>query len=328
MSIKAAVVGAGLMGRWHADAIRRSGGKLVAVADTVTARAERLARVHRARPYDSLEALLAQTDAAVVHICTSLDAHVPLAMSALQAGKHVVVEKPLTPDAPSTERLLALAQSRRRLIQPVHQFVFQRGVQRALAECAHIAPLVHVQFSAITAGGSDSTDAQRDALVADILPHALALFAGVLPVSLDHLEWHVLRPCAGELRAWAEVTGVAFSILISTRGRPTQNVLTLIGARGTIHADLYHGFALREGDKVSRAQKMLHPFAYAAHTLGAASANLIARALQREPAYPGLRAFIAACYCSIETSSTPPFAADEIIAVARARDQIITRAQA
>ncbi|MCA1553723.1 MAG: Gfo/Idh/MocA family oxidoreductase, partial [Chloroflexi bacterium] len=220
MPINAAVAGAGLMGRWHADAIRRVGGNVVAVADTHIAAAERVARAYRARVFGSLDALLAQMDVSGVHICTPLDTHVPLATLALDAGKHVIVEKPLAPDAASTEQLLALAQSRGRLIQPVHQFVFQRGVQRAIAECGRIAPLVHVQFSAITAGGADGTEAERDALCADILPHALALFARVTPMPLDLLEWRVLRPRAGEVRAWAEDTGTSLAILISTHGRP------------------------------------------------------------------------------------------------------------
>jgi len=113
------------------------------------------------------------------------------------------------------------------------------------------------------------------------------------------------------------------AIVVSTHARPTLNRLSIIGARGAIHCDLYHGFAVRESEAVSRAHKIIQPFALSAQTLIAASANLSTRALRRETAYPGFRALIRQFYTAIQTQSAAPFANDEIVAVARARDTMM-----
>ncbi len=317
--LRAAIVGAGLMGRWHAHTLARVGACVVAVADTDSQRAAQFARAHRAQAFVSLDELLARTQVDVVHICTPLETHVACAMRALEAGAHALIEKPLAADARSTEQLLSCARERGRIVQPVHQFVFQVGLQRALTQLARIAPLVHIAFSAFTAGGSD------DQLVADVLPHALALFACVAPSSLDSAAWQTQHPRAGELRAWAEVNECSLAINISTHARPTQNQLSIVGARGTIDCDLYHGFALFERGDVSRAHKLVRPFALSLRTFAAASINLAARALTREPAYPGLRALICKFYAAIRAGTTAPFSDEDILAVARARDVLMAR---
>ena len=52
------------------------------------------------------------------------------------------MEKPLAPDAALTETLLAAAADRGRLLVPVHQFLFQRGVQRLLSARGELGALV------------------------------------------------------------------------------------------------------------------------------------------------------------------------------------------
>ena len=95
--LRSAVIGTGFVAPHHIDAIRRIGlADVVAMVGTDTARTAARAR--------SLEVPLAATDAAIViadptidviHVCTPNATHVALATAALEAGKHVVVEKPL-----------------------------------------------------------------------------------------------------------------------------------------------------------------------------------------------------------------------------------------
>ena len=111
-----------------------------------------------------------------MHVCTPLESHVSVAEEAIALGAHVVVEKPMTADAASTDALLAAAQARGVLAVPVHQFLFQPGVQRLLAARSRYGSLVRCVFEAATAG-AEVTGLDRDELVADILPHPLALFS-------------------------------------------------------------------------------------------------------------------------------------------------------
>ena len=192
--LRVAIVGAGLMGRRHADAVARTGGRVVAVVDVQIEQARRLAGVGEG--FRSLDDLDSRMSLDVVHICTPLATHVELAEQALMLGANVVVEKPLAADAESTAALLAVARERRLLVVPVHQFVFQRGVRRLLSGRDRFGTLVRCVFEAATAGAG-RMGLDPDDLVADILPHPLALFSRLTESGLAEAEWVVLRPTSG-----------------------------------------------------------------------------------------------------------------------------------
>ncbi|MDE3091334.1 MAG: Gfo/Idh/MocA family oxidoreductase [Chloroflexota bacterium] len=321
--IRVGIVGAGLMGRWHAHEVPRAGGRLIAVADIDSPSAERLAHASHALAFVSVDDLFAQIKIDVLHVCTPPETHAELAERALSAGVHVVVEKPLAPDFETTERLLKLAQSTGRLLIPVHQFAFQRGVSSALARLKQIAPLIHLDVTIATAGGEGKDDDARGSLISEILPHPLTLLYRFLPRGLEGVVWNVCRPMPGELRVMGRAERIGLTINLSTRARPTRNLLTVMGERGFVQVDLFHGFAVFENGTVSRAQKILHPIAWSARSFIAANQNLILRAWRNEPAYPGLRELIGAVYRSISVDSPAPIASAEILAVARARDELI-----
>jgi predicted dehydrogenase len=95
-SISAGIIGTGMMGRVHADAIRRSGATLSAVAGSTENRADSGSAEWRfSAPVVSVEALLADPTIDVVHVCVPNDMHYALSVAAIAAGKHVVCEKPL-----------------------------------------------------------------------------------------------------------------------------------------------------------------------------------------------------------------------------------------
>ena len=125
------IAGAGLMGRWHANYIRRSGANLVAVFDKDPSRARELISESKstASIAVSYEDMLARFKPDIVHICTPLDTHFEMAMCALQAGTHVVVEKPLTDTAAHASELIEVARKNRLQLCPVHQMGFQHGVR-------------------------------------------------------------------------------------------------------------------------------------------------------------------------------------------------------
>ncbi|MBI1748558.1 MAG: Gfo/Idh/MocA family oxidoreductase [Acidobacteria bacterium] len=320
----AGIAGAGLMGQWHAHALRRAGGRVIAFADVDTSSANSLAQAHAALAFSSLDDLLTRAPIDVLHICTPPATHEEMASQALDAGVHVLAEKPLTPDAVSTARLLEKAHARGRLLLPVHQMVFQRGMRQVKTHLSRLAPLLHLEVIATTAGGEKTGAEGLDPLVADILPHPLSIFQHFLPEGLDGSEWSVLHPSPGELRAQGQAQRISLAINLSARGRPTRNVFNIIGARGSAHVDLYHGFAVFEGGQTSRTQKIMRPFGLALRTLTAATLNLATRTWQNEPAYPGLLELIRADYDAIRKGEPAPLSPLDILAVARARDRLIS----
>ncbi len=328
---RAAIVGAGLMGRWHADAARRAGGVVVGVADPDVDRAALLARrAGGVRAERELAPLLRGGAVDVVHICSPLATHLPLALAALEAGCHVLVEKPLAPSLEAADRLLSAAGSRRLLLTPVHQFLFQRGVLTAAARLPSLGPLRHLEMEVCSAG-AERPGASRDEVALEILPHALALAARFSARAVDEGEWRCGHPADGELHLTGTVGGVGVSARISMRGRPPVNRLRLVAERGTIHADLFHGFAVEEAPGTSRLMKVMRPLLFATRLGGAAAGNLARRALSLESAYPGLRELVRRFYSSAVTGGANPIPVAETRAVTavweRLRRQLETAAR-
>ena len=108
--IGAAVIGTGFIGTVHVEALRRIGvqvrGVLGSTAERGRVRAEALG-VDRA--YASLDELLADDSAQVVHVTSPNDLHVSQALAALRAGRHVVCEKPLAMTATESADLVRVA---------------------------------------------------------------------------------------------------------------------------------------------------------------------------------------------------------------------------
>ena len=112
-SIGAAVIGTGFIGTVHIEALRRIGvdvrGVLGSTPERGAARADALG-VRKA--YASLDDMLADESVRVVHVTSPNDLHVSQSRAALDAGKHVVCEKPLAMTAAESAALVAQAAER------------------------------------------------------------------------------------------------------------------------------------------------------------------------------------------------------------------------
>ncbi|MGI8880166.1 MAG: Gfo/Idh/MocA family protein, partial [Jatrophihabitans sp.] len=100
MTLSVAIAGAGFVGGVHARSARLAGATLVGItASTPQRSAEAAQRFGAQRVFVSSEELVTAPDVDVVHICTPNNSHAPLALAALEAGKHVICEKPLALDS-------------------------------------------------------------------------------------------------------------------------------------------------------------------------------------------------------------------------------------
>jgi predicted dehydrogenase len=98
MTTRVGIIGAGGIAHSHARAYDRLPDvEIVAVADIIPERAEAFAKTYNIPHwYDSHQALLARDDIEAVSVCTYNQAHRAPTVDALRAGKHVLVEKPLS----------------------------------------------------------------------------------------------------------------------------------------------------------------------------------------------------------------------------------------
>ncbi len=109
--LKAAVIGTGFMGRVHLEMLRRvEFVEVVAIVGRELAKAQKLASGFEIQAFDDYRKLLQNSTLDAVHICTPNASHYQMAKDALQAGKHVLSEKPVTISVEEARELVALAE--------------------------------------------------------------------------------------------------------------------------------------------------------------------------------------------------------------------------
>jgi predicted dehydrogenase len=139
MSARIAVVGAGPWGRNHVRTLA-SMGHLAAVVDgSSDVRAEMAALYPTITVVDSLDAMLSGelgTSIDAVVVATPASTHMAVASRILQAGKDVLVEKPITMNVADAEALVQCARSTGRLLMVGHLLLFQPSVQFLKEEIA------------------------------------------------------------------------------------------------------------------------------------------------------------------------------------------------
>jgi predicted dehydrogenase len=145
--IRAAVVGVGYLGRFHAQKYAQIPGcELVAVVDGREDVRNAVAAEVRSRAVADYRELLGKVDA--VSVVTPTPAHFEIADAFLSAGAHVLVEKPITETPAQARHLIARATGSRRVLQVGHLERFNAAVLAAephlhsprFMECTRLAP--------------------------------------------------------------------------------------------------------------------------------------------------------------------------------------------
>lgn len=147
-SVRAGVIGVGHLGYHHArHYAAMPDAKLVGVVDTDSEKAAKAARDFNTRAYPDVAALIAEGVEAV-SVATPTTTHFETAMQLIEAGVHVLVEKPLTATVPEAERLAASAARRGVTLQVGHIERFNGAVMAVFAhfrepkfiECHRLSP--------------------------------------------------------------------------------------------------------------------------------------------------------------------------------------------
>ncbi len=130
--IKVGVIG---YGYWGPNLVRNfieaPGSTVASVCDL---RNERLAHLRVRYPtvktFDCARALFEDPDIDAIVVATPVSSHFELAMAALEANKHVLVEKPLAANSEQGERLIEEAARRNRVLMVDHTFVYTGAVRK------------------------------------------------------------------------------------------------------------------------------------------------------------------------------------------------------
>ncbi|HEY7392816.1 MAG TPA: Gfo/Idh/MocA family oxidoreductase [Bryobacteraceae bacterium] len=158
----AAVIGGGFVGRVHLEAIRRLGHvNIAALADPKLEKAEQLAAEFSiGRAGTDYHDILQDPTIDAVHICTPNHLHFPIVMAALEAGKHVVCEKPLAVSVEEAKALVGAAARTGKRNCVCHNLRYYPAVQhmRGLREAGELGEILVVQGSYLQDWLAEETD--------------------------------------------------------------------------------------------------------------------------------------------------------------------------
>jgi predicted dehydrogenase len=129
--LKTAVFGTGFVGRVHLEGIRRLGNvDLYAIGEPQVEKAKQLADEFGAEKVEGdYRKLLADPKLDAVHVCTPNALHFPIAKDALEAGKHVICEKPLATSVEEARQLVEVAARSKRRNATFHNLRYYPMVQ-------------------------------------------------------------------------------------------------------------------------------------------------------------------------------------------------------
>src|SRR6204780_4502960 len=148
-SIRTAIFGTGFMGRVHLEAVRRvESVEAAAIAGRNVEVARRLgAGFSLSTIAPDYREILRDPAIDAVHICTPNAQHFPMAKDALQAGKHVLCEKPLATSVAEGEELVSLAAQKGLRNCVCHNLRYYPMVQqmRAMREAGELGEILVVQ---------------------------------------------------------------------------------------------------------------------------------------------------------------------------------------
>jgi len=174
--IRAGVFGTGALGRHHTRILTElSGAELVGIFDPREEAARAMAEAHGAKVFPSVEALASEIEAAVVAAPTVL--HAELGCALLDAGIHVMVEKPIAASLEEADRLIGAARSAGRVLAVGHVEFFNPAVQALLGVLGAQgsgARYVEVQRLGVFSPRSLDVDVVLDLMIHDLqILHAL-----------------------------------------------------------------------------------------------------------------------------------------------------------
>jgi predicted dehydrogenase len=140
-----AIIGCGLIGQKRARSI--AGGRAVACADTQHDRALTLARTAGAEAVSEWQSAVRRQDVDIVIVATTNDALADITIAALEAGKHVLVEKPAARHLEEIDRIIAAARAAKRHVRVGFNHRYHPALLKAreIVDSGALGPLMFVR---------------------------------------------------------------------------------------------------------------------------------------------------------------------------------------
>ncbi|UBB24787.1 Gfo/Idh/MocA family oxidoreductase [Pseudoxanthomonas japonensis] len=224
-----AIVGTGMIGAVHRRAALLAGADVRGVVGSSPGRGKEVAQAWDIpRAYRDIEEALADPQVQVLHVCTPNHLHRAMAQAALEAGKHVICEKPLATTLEDAKALAALAASTGRVATVPFVYRYHPVVREARARIAQgeLGPLRLIHGSYLQDWLLDP--ASNNWRVDPALGGASRVFADIGSHWCDLVEW-----VSGE--RFVDVSA-AFETVIAERAAATSQSFATPAAGGAMQA--------------------------------------------------------------------------------------------
>jgi predicted dehydrogenase len=288
LPLRVGVVGTGSLGYHHARILRDT--PEIVFRGFFEANAQRAKEVSRelgVHAHRSLEALLGEVDA--VSIVVPTPAHHAVAMQALAAGRHVLIEKPIAATLEEADEVVAFATARGLLVQIGHIERFNRAIRAALP---HVDRPLFIDSDRLAPFNPRGADV---AVVLDLMIHDIDLLLTLTGAKVLHVAAVGIPVLTGSIDiANARITfanGAVATITASRVSKDRMRKLRIFQRNGYLSLDLAAGTAetyrlRREADLALLAQT--------AQPLDAFVERVILDAPEGEPLRLELESFVAA----------------------------------
>jgi predicted dehydrogenase len=232
------VVGAGSLGFHHIRILRDLPGiRFTGFTETRPERASEVERELGVKAHASLSDLLGDSDAVIIVVPTS--AHFPVASAAIERGKHVFIEKPITTTLEEADALLELARQKGVMVQIGHIERFNRAVRAALPYVNKPRFIDSERLAPFSPRGSDV------AVVLDLMIHDIDLLLTLVGSGAEEISAvgvPVLTPMLDIANARVTFTSGAVANITSSRiSREKKRKIRIFQQSGYLSLDLAAG---------------------------------------------------------------------------------------
>jgi predicted dehydrogenase len=334
--VRAALIGAGQIAKQHLSCLKTLPGvELAAICDLSPATAEAAAERYGIRSwFTDHRAMLEKARPDVVHITTPPTSHFGLAMDALDAGAHVIVEKPAAPTLEQLETLVRRAQQAGHQFIEDYNYIFNHAPQEVLRriESGEFGAVTHVEvlicLDILGPGGFADPNSPHPALtlsggaLADFLPHLASLaYLFVGPHRTAQTVWTKRKSSVlpfDEFRAVLDAECGTAALGFSSHSQPDAFWLRVYGERMQATANLFETRLTFDGAR--DVPKPLRPFFSGLEegkTIRRAALATLLRKFKGPGAYEGLWELLARTYRALADGSALPVTASQVLEVNR-----------
>lgn len=345
--LRVALIGCGQLGWIHLSHIARLGlGELVGICDFYRPQLEKTAHAFKVQNlYTDPAEMFTKAKPDVVHIVTPPPTHASLAIQAMRADCHVLVEKPMALTVEEADRMIAVAREAGKSLCVDHNRLFGPPMleARRLLEAGELGELVSVDFfqgfglppgMKLSQWDNQWFSKLPGGLVQDLASpclYSLLEFAG------DPIRFLVLTKRTGVLPA-APAEEVRLVVkgeralgtgTISLSVQPYMNQLTLYGSKGTARVNIDNFTLIVRKNRYSHSllNRVFGNIAEGREVFLSSVGSTFRFATGKQPRYPDILELIRRFYRSIQDGEPPPVAPEQGRETVRLIQEVVTAMQ-